>query len=75
MSRLQEKAEANLDNPDLFERMVLASPEEILELCDEIAGLRELLEEAVEWFARPVATQEDAAMFLAFEERAKEVVA
>lgn len=74
MSTLRAKANTNLGNPDLFERMVLATPEEIIALYDEIHELRTTLAEALDWIDRPVAIQEDAVYFQEFEKRAAELI-
>ena len=43
MSDLLTKARENLDNPDTFERMILASPEEIIELYESRQSAERLL--------------------------------
>lgn len=48
--------------------------EEYLKLLALRDDLIELLEEAMEWIERPVETPDDAALFMYFEERVKELI-
>ena len=49
--------------------------EEVARVEELVDELRSTLEEALEWIERPVETQQDAAYFLDFEERAKSLIA
>lgn len=69
MSPAMKLAQKILSKPGLE----LATEHEYL-LATRIDDLEKALGEAIEWIERPVETQEDAVMFLMFEERAKELL-
>jgi hypothetical protein len=48
--------------------------EKYLDLLEERDYCHELLREALEWIERPVETQDDAALFIYFEDKVKRLI-
>jgi hypothetical protein len=48
--------------------------EKYLDLLDERDYILNLLRESMEWIERPVENQDDAAMFLYFESKVKDII-